>query len=414
MKPRVSWFVAAAILLTFLSLSGLMVALKPEPERKPSAPRIPVAITVPASVGAEVIPLYGAGTVRPRAEIDVSAEISGKIAWVAPAFQSGGRVHEGQALFLIHDADYRNRVEQVRADVATQQVTLLQATEEARIARSEYEQFRRLQAGAGRPTDASPLTLRKPQLDAAKAALQKAMAALADAELALSRTEVRAPFDGIVRTEAVAIGQFVNPGESVGRLYATDAVEVVVPLTDSDAALIPGLWELEAGDEDNRVAARVTAEYGGKSYVWNGYVDRVEGDLDEQTRTLDLIVRVADPFKGGVPAVEDTDVPRPESGAFPASVANPPLLVGTFVEVQIQGRAPDRYFIVPASALRLGNEVWAIRNDTVTIVPVRILQRSNAGVFITGALEAGQAVVVGGIEVVTEGMEVRARTGEIL
>ena len=86
----------------------------------------------------------------------------------------------------------------------------------------------------------------------------------------------------------------------------------------------------------------------------------------------------------------------------------PPLHVGKFVEVRIEGIIPDRYFILRRSALRPGNEIWAVRDDTLlTIVPVRVLQRSDDKVFVTGTLEAGQAVVIGGIQVATEGMAVR-------
>ena len=107
---------------------------------------------------------------------------------------------------------------------------------------------------------------------------------------------MRAPFDGVVRDEAVDIGQFVSAGVGVGRLYAADAVEVVVPLSDADVALIPGLWELESGG--SRVAARVIAEYGDERYAWQGQVDRVEASLDAQTRTIDVIVRVPGAIRG--------------------------------------------------------------------------------------------------------------------
>ena len=186
-------------------------------------------------------------------------------------------------------------------------------------------------------------------------------------------------------------------GQGVGRLYAADVVEVVVPLSDADAALVPGLWSLKAGDGNARVAARVIAEYGDRSYAWEGYVDRAETSLDEQTRTIDVIVRVPNPFTSGV-----------RVGGSPANSGAPPLLVGKFVEVHIEGIVPDRYFVFRRSALRPGNEVWAVRGDTVlTIVPVRVLQRSDDDVFATGALEAGQAVVVGGVQFATEGMVVR-------
>ncbi len=389
-------FPAGAILLISLFFAGFMVWLRPEPELRPLPSQIPFAVTTPVIAGTGAIPVYGAGTVRPVAEIDVAAEINGKIIWVAPTFQSGGRVRKGQILFRINDADYRNRVKQARANVVAQHVALLRTNEEAQIARAEYAQFRRSQTDIAK---ANPLALWEPQLEAARAAVARDSAVLADAELALGRTKVRAPFRGVVQAESIDMGQFVVAGQSVGRLYATNTVEVVVPLSDANTALIPGLWKLEAGDGDRRVKARVIAEYGNRSYAWKGYVDRAEASLDKQTRTIDVIVRVPDPFTSG------TQVEAADMGSVP------PLLVGKFVEVQIQGIAPDRYYRVPPPALRTGNEVWAIRNSTVTIVPVRILQRSGDEVFVIGALEAGQPVVVGGIQIATEGMSVRIADG---
>ncbi|MDD9948783.1 MAG: efflux RND transporter periplasmic adaptor subunit [candidate division Zixibacteria bacterium] len=384
---------AGAILLISLTVAYFMVWLKPEQEVRPLTSRAPFAVTAPAAIGAGAIPVYGAGTVRPVAEIDVAAEINGKVVWVDPAFQSGGRVRKGQVLFRINDADYLNRVQQARANVAAQHVALLRANEEAQIARAEYAQFRRDQTDIAK---ANPLALWEPQLEAARASVARDSAVLADAELALARTKVRAPFRGVVQTESIDVGQFVVAGQSVGRLYATDAVEVVVPLSDANAALIPGLWGLEAGDGDRRVKARVIAEYGDGSYAWEGYVDRAEASLDEQTRTINVIVRVPNPFTSGT-RVEG-------AGADPG----PPLLVGKFAEVRIEGIIPDQYFILRRSALRPGNEVWAVRDDTLlTIVPVRVLQRSDDKVFVTGTLKAGQAVVIGGIKVATEGRVVR-------
>ncbi len=389
MSRRKSFLVATGILLGAVAIAFIMVQLRPEPPLREPPSRVPFVTTGTATLSEGAIPVHGAGTVRPRAEIDVAAQINGKVAWVNPAFQGGGRVREGQVLFRIDDADYQNRVQQARANVAAQQVALLQAGEDARIAREEYELFRKRQPNAT-SEKANPLTLREPQLAAARAALARDSATLADAELALSRTEVLAPFTGIVRNESVDPGQFVAAGQGVGRLYASDAVEVVVPLSDADAALIPDLWRLAAGDGNRRVRATVSAEYGGQDHEREGYVDRAEAALDEQTRTIHVVVRVPRPFSG----------------------EGPPLLVGQFVEVRIDGVAPERYFTVPRAALRTGNEVWALRgNNLVTIVPVQVLQRSDDVVYVTGALEADQAVVVSGIQIATEGMVVRTGDG---
>ena len=233
-------------------------------------------------------------------------------------------------------------------------------------------------------------------MNAARAAVSRDEARLAEANLALSRTRVTAPFDGFVREESVDVGQIVAAGQTVGRLFASDAVEVVVPLSDSDAALIPGLWDLRAGDGVRRVAARVVAQYGDGSYTWEGYVDRGELSLDKQTRTIDVIVRVPEPFTAGV-RTDGSDVVDDR----------PPLLVGKFVDVEIHGQELDGYYRVPRAALQSGNEVWIVNDGgVVSLVPVQVLQRTNDEVYVTGTLESGQAVITGGIRFATEGMRV--------
>ena len=403
MSRTTGWLVAGAILIGASGLAVFLVSQRPEPERRPPPSQIPFAITAPVRAGEGAIPVFGAGTVRPRAEIDVAAEVSGKVVWGDPAFESGGRVREGQVLFRIDDVDYRSAVEKARANVALQRVEVLKAREEAQVARKQYEQFKERQAESGAASAASPLALWQPQLEAAEAALARDAATLAETELNLARTAVKAPFSGVVRTESVDVGQFVAAGRGVARLYASDAVEVVVPLPDSDAALIPGLWDLRAGDGSREVAVHVLADYGGQRYVWDGYVDRVEGALDEQTRTLDVIVRVPEPYDSGVPVAGDR-----EDGDADPGAGGPPLLVGKFVDVELDGIAPDAWFTVRRPALRPGNEVWAVRDEKVTIVAVTVLQRADDEVYVTGALQPGDAVIVGGLQVATEGMAVRS------
>ena len=121
------------------------------------------------------------------------------------------------------------------------------------------EEYQRLVAreGLDAPDSASlsSLIFREPQLQAARASLKSAEAQLADARLALGRTRIAAPFDGVVRSKSVDVGQYVAPGQNLGALYDTDEVEIVVPLTDAEAALVDGIWEAGAGDEASFHAA---------------------------------------------------------------------------------------------------------------------------------------------------------------
>ena len=398
MSKLIGYLAAAAILAGAGVLAVYLVSLAPEPERREQPPQIPFVQSARVIEGVGAIPVYGAGTVRPSAEIEITTQVSGRVDWMSPSFHSGGRIKAGETIFRIEQADYLYRLREAVADLEDRKVALLEAEEQATVARTEYEQYAGRQLESGSSVNlVGPLVLKEPQLKAAQAALKREEARVAQAKLALSRTRVKAPFDGYVREESVDIGQFLTVGQPVGRLFAADAVEVVIPLSDANTAMIPGLWALQAGDSNRRVAARVRARFGDASYVWNGYVDRAEASLDKQTRTTDVIVRVPDPFSAG------TSVDRSDNRDH-----TPPLLVGKFVEVEIRGLVPESYFRVPRSALQPGNEVWVARDDQrISIVPVHILQRGDDEVFVTGALEEGQAVVIGGIQFATEGMKVR-------
>jgi len=393
----------AAILLGSLGLAALMIGSRPEPPQREVPPTIPFANTEPAVAGSGAIPVHGAGTVRPRAEVSVSAELGGRVVWVNDAFQSGGRIAAGEELFRLDDTALRNRVEAERANVVMREVDLVTTEQEADAARAEYERFRSLRAGSA-SDEAHPLALWEPQLRAGKAALSQARAALAIAERDVGLATTRAPFDGVVRSENVAVGQYVAAGQTVGQLFAADAVEVVVSLSDADAALLPRLWELQPGADDRRIAARVEADYGNGIWSWAGYVDRAEFSLDEETRTIDLIVRVPRPLEEGA-----------RLGAAvaqgPTALASPPLIPGKYVEVKLAGAGPERYFRLRRGALRSGNEVWAVQGgDRLTIVPVNVLQTIDDEVYVTGALEPDQPIVVAGIDIAVEGMQVRMTT----
>ena len=396
MSRRKGFLIAALVLAGFIALAALLVSLAPQPERREPPSRVPFVQTAAVVAGVGAIPVHGAGVVRPVVEVDLAPQVGGRVVWVGPLLSSGRRVAAGQVLFRIDVADYLYEARQADAALEARRVELLEAEEAAAIAADEYERFA-ARAGADVPP-ATPLTLLQPQLKAAQAAFRREEARLTHAKLALVRTQVTAPFDGIVREERVEVGQLVAAHASVGRIFSTDAVEVVVPLADSVASLIPGLWEPQ-GDGTGRAAARVYAEYGDVRGSWPGFVDRALAALDEATRTIEVIVRVPNPFG---------DTQGDTQGDTLGRGAHPPLLVGKFAEVAIDGAASAPYFRLPRAALQPGDEVWCVGgNGTVRIVPVRVLQRLDDEVFVSGALDPAEPAIVGGIRFATDGMAVR-------
>ena len=391
MSRKISFIVAGVAVIACVALATTLVALRPPTERQTPPSLAPYVSTASIMHGQESIPIYGGGTVIPHSELSVTAEVDGRVVWVNPMFQSGGRINSGDTLFRIDDADYQSQVQRARANVAAQEVELIRVTAEAKIAKVQFEHW------SHQDTTDSPssLALWEPQIQSVQAALSRDQTELNEAELNLSRTIIRSPFAAAVVSESITVGQFVRVGETIGTLYAIDLVEIVVSLPDESASLIPDLWQLKPDAHLNPVSAKVIARYGDREYWWNGYVDRAEASIAQQTQTIEVVIQVPKPFTSGM---------SPD----PQSTATPPLLIGMYVDVVIDGAHPEEFFILRRTALKSDNEVWIVQDDrTLRRIPVEVLQRSQDEVYVIGALEAGQKAVVSGLDVLVDGMSVR-------
>lgn len=397
MQRLKGYLIGIALLVGAALVATILVWLAPEPDRMETPPHVPFVETASVEIGSESVPILGTGTVRPVAEINIVPQVNGKAERISENFVSGGRVSEGEILVGIEDADYVFQLRDAEADLATQQVSLLVAEENALAARREYESYAKNQFDSDEDAlRANPLTLHEPQLRAAQAALARAEARVMSAKTALSRTEIRVPFDGYVREETVTVGQYLTAGSSVGSVFASDVVEVVVPLSDANISLIPDIWE-STGDRSDTVVT-VSATFGERRYNWNAFVHRAKAALDRETRTIDIVVRIPDPFEAGEPVDEADSKPAP------------PLLIGKFVEVELLASAPAKYFKLPRLALQADNEVWVVKDDqTLSVVTVDVLQRGNDLVYVSGDLASGLRVVTSGIEYAVENMMVRSQ-----
>lgn len=414
-----------AVLGGAIFIAVLMIVLRPLPEEKPRDERAPLVLTIPLKASSGPLEVLGSGTVQPREEVTIGAEVAGRLVYVNPGFREGSMIAEGAILFRIDPADYENRVRTAQADVAAQEVAVLQASEEVAIAKQELRRFadRQNQRGPGAATiddndhasrilpprelqgeaSGNPagkvqaeapnrLATREPQLQSAQAARERAAAQLADARLALSRTAVRAPFTGLVRSEEAAKGKLVQPGQDLGSIVAADSFEVRVSLTEGEAALIPGLLE----GRRQRIPAKVLFDYGGLTYRWSAYVDRADAILDPQTRTIDVFLRVPDPLRGGVRVGGESNT------------ASPPLLVGSFVQAGITGASEENYARIPAQYLRPGNEIWVVRGGKLRILAIRVIQRTDDVAYVaTPSLRQGGLLVTSPMRAPVDGMAVR-------
>ena len=385
--PRRRLTLQAAILSIGALIASALLLSRPAPERITTprlAPLVTATLMTPRSTPLVV---EGTGTVRPAAEITLSAEVGGRVVVVSPKLVRGGVFSAKDTLFKLDDQSYRNAVSVAQAEVEQRKVDVALAAQNQLIAQREYELLKQ-RLGSDAPPDtslAAQLARQQPQYEAAEASLYRAEAQLADAELNLERTAVLAPFSGRVRSEAVDIGQFISPGQAVADIYGTEAVEVDISLSTRQAALIDGLW---TDDGAGRTPAVVRSEFGGSWHEWSGFVDRASGALDEATRTVQIVIRVPDPFD--------------------ASAIRPPLLVGSYARSRIAGRAVEAYYAIPRTALRDGPSVWtATTQGTLVSLPVEIIQEIQDTVFLIADMGDTTKVIVSDLAVMTEGMRIR-------
>ncbi len=389
------YFIGGGLLVGAVVLVYLLGVLAPTPATEEPPPQSPLVSTAPVEVRAGSLLVRGTGTVRPVREIQLTAEVGGRLVDVSDALVSGGRFAAGETLARIDPSDYRNAVTQAEAQVTDAKVQLLQAREQAGAARADYERIeeRTGQAPTLDSTELGRLVFNEPQVAQAEANLERAKAALDDARTRLARTALRVPFEGRVRTKQVDLGAYVAPGTPVATVFGTEAVEIVVSLPSRQAALIQNLW---AQDADASVPATVTRTYGGTDYSWRGRVHRVEGTISEQTRTVDVVVRVTDPYA--------TPADRPE---------RPPLAVGTYTTVALQARRDETYHVVPRRAVHTRTPdrpptVWVAVGDSMlverTVEPIQTVEEQT---FLAPTLDPDARLITTDLRVHSDSMAIR-------
>ena len=368
------------ILAAGIGVFAYLEMMRPPPEkREPPDPTVAVIVR-PAERPADGVTVRAMGTVVPSRQVTVVPEVGGRVLRISEELVPGGRVAEGELLVRIDPRDYDLAVEQQRA--AVQQAELNLATERARKAVAEREWA--LIADEVQPSEEGrALALREIQLDTARAALESAKSALDTARLARRRTAIHAPFDAVVISESVDAGQVVGPGAPVATLVAADAcwVRVSLPLDRLPWIALPG-----AGGEGG-AEVRVTQRVGsGRTIARAGRVRELLGDLDPLGKMARLLVEVPDPLG--------------EEGTLP-------LLIGAYVDVEIEGPDVDDVVAIPRTALREDDAVWVARDGALAIEAVEVVWTTEERAFVRGAVAPEDAVITSRVAAPVAGMPVR-------
>lgn len=375
-------YILPVVILLVAGIAAFAIFIsKPAPETRIPEFKPPLVRVHTVEVGEVQLTVHSQGTVAPRTESQLVPEVSGRVLRVSPAFVVGGFFEEGDSLLEIDPYDYRQALVQARSRVAQARLRLAQEEAEAEVARREWDEL-----GGG---EATPLTLREPQVEDARATLQAAEAGLEQTQRDLDRTVVRAPYAGRLRDKKVDRGQYVTRGSPVATLYSVEAAEVRLPLPDSELAFLD--LPLDYRGEDSAHSGPeviLHAEFGGTVHRWAGRVVRTEGEIDARSRMVHVVAQVEDPYgrKGD----------------------RPPLAVGMFVQADLHGHVARDVVALPREALHPGDVIWTVdAGDRLHFRDVEVFRTESDRVLISAGLESGQRVCLSSMEAATDGMRVR-------
>ncbi len=362
-------------LVILASLFGAAVLMATSPQVEPNNP-VPVPPTVRVrDVQPEAVRLrvHSQGTVAPDTQSQLIPEVSGRVTWMSGALVNGGYFEQGQTLLRLDDKDYRSSLKRAEAALSRAEATYEHA-------RFEFERMQSLEQR--RLASRSQMEAAQRDFRVAEATLHDARATLEQARLNLERTHVQAPFTGLVRDESVDIGQLVGPTSPVATIYATDRLEVRLPIADRQLGFL-NLPIAHRGElpPERQPAVALSAEYAGQRLQWMGNVVRTEAQIDTASRMVNVVARIAGGGQEALPAV------------------------GLFVNADIEGLLVDDVIVLPRTALRNDNRVLVVGDDNRlsfrAIEPLRLYQDD---VLIKAGLERGERVCVSPMQTPIEGM----------
>jgi RND family efflux transporter MFP subunit len=407
----------------------------PPPTREGVDPRplVDVRMVKAAPASFEVVAY---GTVVPKREVTVAAEVSGRVLRISDECKAGRFVSAGTLLVEIDPARYQLEIQKLASEAKQIDVDLAQhdlerenterlaaiAEEDLAIAQRELDRVEglaRLNSASASERDQAVSAVMR-----AKTAFQQLQNSLRTwsqtrdrllaqkelvetrlrlAKLDLEKTKVSAPIDGIVAEEYVEQSAYVQPGAALCRIEDRQSVEVRCSLKLDDLYWLAGsMANGTAGRAEltesiyraPRVPATVSYRVAGKTYQWtDAFLARYEGTgVDEKTRTVPCRI----------------EVPNPDKVRSAGEV--PTLVRGMFVTVKLLATPRLPLLEIPAAALRPNNEVWVVRDDAIRILRPRVARLLDQRVLLyaeDAGLTPGDLVVTSPLSVAVDGMQVR-------
>lgn len=364
---------AIALMLTLSPLGALAQTAAP-------AQPAPSVIVAPVAKRDLTPALRFTGRIEAVDKVDLRARVEGYLE--TRGFTEGQMVKDGDLLFRIEQQQYKARVEIAQANLARAQAT----------AQNTGFQLRRGQELLRNGNIAVSVVDERAAADAeARATVQQMRAALTDAQINLSYTEVFAPFAGQIGQSVYSIGSFVGPSSNtLATLVSRDPMHVTFPVTQRELLELRKKGE-ETGADRSALTVRLQLA-NGELYAEVGSVNFLDVQVSAET---------------------DTVTAR-------AAVPNPKLLLidGQLVTVVVEIALPQAALFVPQKAVQFDQAGYfaLVVNAESKVVVRRIGLGEGRGtdIVVTSGLEPGERVIVEGIQKVrpNQVVQVAETTGE--
>ena len=356
------------IALSVLALSLLLGACEKKAPPEAQAPEVFVVI-------ASEQPYYPQrgfnAHVESKSDVNITAEVTGKL--LAIHFKEGDDVSAGTPLFDIDPAPYKAALARAKAELAKAEANKANAiknfargkklVEDGYISASEYD------------------TLEARELEATAAA-EAAKAAVESAAVDLEYTTIKAPQDGRVGRAKPSVGDVVSPGYGVlTTLVGKNDMEVVFQLPER-LLLVAQRPDAKAKVEDFEVALTMPD---GTEYPHTGTIHYFSNRVDPSTGTVETRAAIPNP----------NDLLRP----------------GLYVQAVVRVKEPIMGLMIPQAALQVdqrGTYVLAVgEHNTVKRINLTTGERFGENVLVNSGLDAGERVIVRGVQKVRPGTEVK-------
>lgn len=280
--------------------------------------------------------LTAAGTLLPAEETTLYPEAAGRV--VMLHLPEGRPVRQGELLVKLFDEDLQAQLKKAEAQL-----------QQARLTEQRLGELLKVKGVSQQEYDAAALQVRvlESDIDLTRAQLRK--------------TEVRAPYSGVVGLRQISLGAYVSPSTPITTLRATHPLRLDFAVPEQFAALV-------------RSGQRVSFRVQGQTRTYSATVIASEPAISAETRSLKVRASVAES-------------------------AQTTLAPGMFAEVSLQLQSRNDALLIPAQAIVPKSRdkiVFVSRNGQAVPTLVKTGTRQADRVEITEGLRPGDTIAVTG------------------